>query len=204
MTSDDLRAPDPFAAMPDLDARLSRLRQRLAVEAEREGLLDVAYRSVDSPVGRLLLAATPQGLVRVAYEVEDHDAVLASLSERISPRVLRANGRLDPVAVQLDAYFAGARSRFTLSLDLRLATGFRLSVLEHLRDIPYGSTASYATVAALAGSPRAVRAVGTACATNPLPVVLPCHRVIHSDGRIGRYLGGQQAKQSLLRLEGAL
>ncbi|ABD09541.1 cysteine methyltransferase [Frankia sp. CcI156] len=204
MTSDDLRAPDPFAAMPDLDARLSRLRQRLAAEAEREGLLDVAYRSVDSPVGRLLLAATPQGLVRVAYEVEDHDAVLASLSERISPRVLRANGRLDPVAVQLDAYFAGARSRFTLSLDLRLATGFRLSVLEHLRDIPYGSTASYAAVAALAGSPRAVRAVGTACATNPLPVILPCHRVIYSDGRIGRYLGGEQAKQSLLRLEGAL
>lgn len=204
MTGSDVPELGLVAVVPGAEARLIQLRRRLVVEAEREGLLDVMYRTVDSPVGRLLLAATRQGLVRVAYEVEDHDAVLAALAERISPRILRADGRLDTVAEQLDDYFSKARSGFDLALDRRLSAGFRLRVLEQLRSIPYGSTASYAAVASLAGSPRAVRAVGTACATNPLPVIIPCHRVVRSDGGIGRYVGGDDAKQTLLHLEGAL
>ncbi|MCM3923596.1 methylated-DNA--[protein]-cysteine S-methyltransferase [Frankia sp. AiPs1] len=204
MTGHDVPELDPLAAVAGAEVDLSGLRLRLLAEAERDGLLDVVYRTVDAPVGRLLLAATRRGLVRVAYEVEGHDTVLATLAERISPRLLTAGGQLDAVAGQLDDYFSRARSGIDVDLDLRLASRFRLTVLEHLREIPYGSTASYAAVAALAGSPRAVRAVGTACATNPLPIVVPCHRVVRSDGGIGRYVGGDDAKRTLLRLEGAI
>ena len=182
---------------------LARLRGRLADEAARADVLDVAFRTVDSPVGALLLAATPAGLVRVAYAREDHDRVLADLAARISPRVLRAPRRLDAAARELEEYFAGRRRAFELSLDLRLAKGFRRDVLGHLPDIRYGSTASYAALAAAAGNPRAVRAVGSACATNPLPVVVPCHRVVRSDGALGQYIGGVEAKAALLVLEGA-
>lgn len=178
-----------------------RLRERLAAEAEREGVLDVAYRTLDTPVGRLLLAATELGLVRVAYAAEDHDTVLAALAESVSPRVLAAPRRLDAVSDQLAEYFAGRRRYFEVPLDLRLAGGFRKAVLERLGEIGYGETRSYAQVAAAAGSPKAVRAAGTACATNPLPVVLPCHRVVRSDGSLGGYLGGLGAKRSLLELE---
>jgi methylated-DNA-[protein]-cysteine S-methyltransferase len=180
-----------------------RLRARLAADAEREGILDIAYRTVDTPVGSLLLAATPAGLVRVAYESAGHEAALTTLAERVSPRILHAPGRLDPVARQLDEYFAGSRRSFDVPLDLRLAAGFRRSVLAHLAEIGYGRTESYAEVAAAAGSPRAVRAVGTACATNPVPVVLPCHRVVRSDGSPGGYAGGPAAKRTLLALEAA-
>jgi methylated-DNA-[protein]-cysteine S-methyltransferase len=199
MSTDELIA----ALGADDESAHTRLRARLAAEAEAAELLDVAYRTVDSPVGPLLLAATPQGLVRVAYAREDHDAVLARLADRISPRVLYAPARLDPVARELDEYFAGRRHTFGVPLDLRLSAGFRRAVLTHLREIGYGSTASYAAVATAAGSPAAVRAVGTACATNPLPVVVPCHRVVRSDGSIGRYVGGTEAKQALLALEAA-
>ena len=185
------------------DDVIERLHERLASAAGDAGLLDVAYRTVDSPVGPLLLAATDAGLVRVAYAREDHERVLADLAARISPRVLRAPARLDAAARELDDYFAGRRRAFDLPLDLRLARGFRRSVLTHLPEIDYGSTASYATLAAAAGSPRAVRAVGTACATNPLPVVVPCHRVVRSDGALGQYIGGTEAKHALLVLEGA-
>jgi methylated-DNA-[protein]-cysteine S-methyltransferase len=185
------------------DDVIERLHERLASAAGDAGLLDVAYRTVDSPVGPLLLAATDAGLVRVAYAREDHERVLADLAARISPRVLRAPARLDAAARELDDYFAGRRRAFDLPLDLRLARGFRRSVLTHLPEIGYGSTASYATLAAAAGSPRAVRAVGTACATNPLPVVVPCHRVVRSDGALGQYIGGTEAKHALLVLEGA-
>jgi methylated-DNA-[protein]-cysteine S-methyltransferase len=150
-----------------------------------------------------LLAATEQGLVRVAYENQDHDRVLATLAELVSPRVLRAPARLDPAARQLEEYFGGQRQRFDLPLDLRLAHGFRRSVLGHLPDIGYGHTESYAQVAAAVGSPRAIRAAGTACALNPLPVVVPCHRVIRSDGSLGQYAGGPAAKEILLELEGS-
>lgn len=182
---------------------MSALRARLAEQAAAAGLLDVAYRTVDSPIGSLLLAATDQGLVRVAFASEDHDAVLARLAARISPRLLRAPARLDPAAREIDEYLAGRRVRFDLALDLRLSAGFRRVVLGQLPGIGYGSTASYATVAAAAGRPKAVRAAASACATNPVPIVLPCHRVVRSDGSIGGYAGGVSVKQTLLELEAA-
>ena len=195
---------DLLDAFPVEESDVDRLRGRLAAAAEAEGILDVAYRTVDTPVGPLLLAATERGLVRVAYPNQGHDAVLQALADRISPRVLHAPARLDPVARQLDDYFAGRRRRFDVPLDWRLSTGFRSTVLHHLAtDVDYGRTASYAALAALAGNPRAVRAVGTACATNPLPVVVPCHRVVRSDGAIGNYAGGVEAKRTLLDLEAA-
>lgn len=195
---------NPLLEVSEVNAdELSALRDRLAAAADEAGILDVAYTTVDTPVGTLLLAATGMGLVRVAYECEDHDQVLATLAARVSPRVLRAPARLDPVVKQLDEYFAARRRRFDLPLDLALSAGFRRGVLAQLAEIAYGTTATYTTLAAAAGSPRAVRAVGTACATNPLPVVIPCHRVVRSDGSIGQYLGGPEAKKSLLALERA-
>ena len=195
---------DLLATIPTPDgATLALLQADLVRRAEAEGLLDVAYRTVDSPLGALLLAATPVGLVRLAFEGEDHAAVLATIADDISPRVLRAPPRLDDAARQLEEYFAGRRRRFDVPVDLRLAHGFRRAVLEHLRDIPYGGTESYATVARAAGSPNAVRATGSACATNPVPLVVPCHRVVRSDGSIGQYRGGVEAKRHLLALEAA-
>jgi methylated-DNA-[protein]-cysteine S-methyltransferase len=182
-------------------AHLGLLHDRLAAAADGHGVLDVAYRTVDSPVGPLLLAATEVGLVRVAYHREGHDTVLQTLSEKVSPRVLRAPARLDAVARELDEYFAGRRHRFDAALDWRLSAGFRSVVLHHLSEIGYGHTASYAVVAALAGNSKAVRAVGSACASNPLPVVVPCHRVVRADGGLGGYLGGVEAKRTLLTLE---
>ena len=180
---------------------LTGLRGRLVDAAEREGLLDVAYRTLDTPVGSLLLAATERGLVRVAFGREDHELVLAALAARLSPRVLAAPRRLDPVAAELDRYFGGRLTRFSVPVDLVLARGFRRAVLGHLRQIGYGRTESYAEVAAAAGNPRAVRAVGSACATNPVPVVVPCHRVVRADHTLGGYVGGLEAKRALLELE---
>jgi methylated-DNA-[protein]-cysteine S-methyltransferase len=194
--TDDLKRA--FPADPG-DLRL--LRERLVAAAQADAILDVAYRTVDSPVGRLLLAATDAGLVRVAYPNEDHDAVLQALADRVSPRILSAPIRLEGAARELDEYFGGQRRSFDLPLDWRLSTGFRRAVLSHLTDIGYGRTASYAAVATLAGNPKAIRAAASACATNPLPIVVPCHRVIYSDGRIGNYLGGPDAKRTLLTLE---
>jgi methylated-DNA-[protein]-cysteine S-methyltransferase len=193
-----------FSELPEVDADAERrLHDRLSAAAERSGILDVAYRTLDTPVGPLLLAATEAGLVRVAYTREGHERVLEQLATRVSPRVLLAPRRLEPAAREIEEYFAGRRRTFDLPLDLRLASGFRRAVLDHLPEIGYGTTASYAAVAAAAGSPRAVRAVGTACATNPLPVVVPCHRVVRSDGTLGQYAGGVEAKRALLDLEAA-
>src|SRR3954452_1404206 len=192
----------PLLADPDADA-LTRLHDRLADAAGDRGLLDVAYRTVDSPVGPLLLAVTDRGLVRVAFARDGHDHVLAELADRISPRLLEAPARLDIVARELDEYFAHRRRTFDLPLDLQLASGYRREVLEHLRQGAYGTPTSYAGLAAATRSPRAVRAVGTACATNPLPLVVPCHRVVKSDGSIGNYGGGVDAKRVLLALEAA-
>ena len=194
---------ETLSAPADTDA-LARLRARLTASAEADGLLDVAYTVVDSPVGGLLLAATERGLVRVAYACEDHDAVLEALAQKVSPRVLRAPRRLDGAARELDEYFAGTRTAFDLPLDHALSHGFRQLVQSRLPDIGYGTTLSYKQVAELVGSPAAVRAVGTACATNPLPVVLPCHRVLRSDGGLGGYIGGLEAKTALLSLEKAV
>ncbi len=202
MTTDpDTSFLSPLAAVDSSAYRA--LRARLAEEAARDGILDVAYRTMDTPVGELLLAATDRGLIRVAYPAEGHDAVLSALAGQVSPRVLRAPARLDAAARQLDEYFTRTRQSFGLSLDLRLARGFRRTVLEHLTQIGYGTTASYGAVAAAAGSPAAVRAVGTACARNPLPVIIPCHRVVRGDGSIGQYVGGAGAKRALLDLEAA-
>jgi methylated-DNA-[protein]-cysteine S-methyltransferase len=201
-TESDLAEALQHAVIVDSD-HLGRLRSRLAASAATQGLLDVAYRTIDTPVGSLLLAATDTGLVRVAYANEDHDRVLQTLSDRISPRILHHPSRLDTTVRELDEYFAGRRRTFSVPLDWRLSAGFRAAVLQHLTDIEYGHTASYATVARLAGHPKAFRAVGTACATNPLPVVVPCHRVVKSDGSMGGYLGGPDAKATLLELEAA-
>jgi len=193
---------DNFASPSD-PATLSRLRHRLALAAEVAGLLDVAYTTIDSPVGGLLLAATPKGLVRVAYEIEDHDRVLDTLSQRLSPRVLRAPRRLDAVARELEEYFSRRRQIFDVALDLSLSSGFRQLVQQHLPQIGYGQTRTYGQVAELVGNPNAVRAVGSACATNPLPLVVPCHRVLRADGTPGGYVGGPRVKRELLSLEAA-
>lgn len=187
---------------PDTQA-LRRLHDRLAAAARADGLLDVSYRTLDTPVGCLLLAATPVGLVRIAFAGQDHDRVLEDLAGRVGPRILADARALDPVVRELDEYFAGTRTRFDLPLDQRLSTGFRAAVLAQLPHIDYGRTASYAQVAQAAGHPRAVRAVGTACGANPLPIVVPCHRVVRADGTPGGYAGGPQAKRVLLALEGA-
>jgi methylated-DNA-[protein]-cysteine S-methyltransferase len=192
------------AAFPSADAALvSALHARLVERAEREGLLDVAVRTVESPLGPLLLAASRRGLVRIAFAREGHDAVLAELAERVSPRILVAPHRLDDAARELDEYFARRRRAFALQLDLSLAHGFRRDVLARLARAPYGATLSYAQLARAAGSPRAVRAAASACASNPLPLVVPCHRVVRSDGTLGEYRGGAAAKRALLALEGA-
>ncbi|WP_309081481.1 methylated-DNA--[protein]-cysteine S-methyltransferase [Zhihengliuella sp.] len=192
---------------------LRQLRERLEHEAGAAELIDVAFRTVDSPVGRLLVATTERGLVRVAFESEGHDAVLDVLSARISPRILRSGGsshgsapgtlrrRLDETARELDAYFAGRLQAFDVPLDFSLSSGFRQAVQRELTGIGYGRTMTYREMAELVGNPKAVRAVGTACATNPLPVVVPCHRVLRTDGSLGGYLGGFAAKAALLDLE---
>jgi methylated-DNA-[protein]-cysteine S-methyltransferase len=180
---------------------LDRLHARLADEARVAGMLDLAYTTVDSPVGPLLLVSTEVGIVRVAFEREGHETVLSSLADSVSPRILRSPARLSEAASQLDRYFSGELHRFDLPLDLRLVGGFRLEVIRHLVEIGYGRTESYTEVAMATGRPQAVRAVGTACGRNPLPVVVPCHRVVRSDGSFGGYLGGTEAKHALLALE---
>lgn len=202
-TTDDERIAallDRIQARPD---DLARLHRRLELASQRTGLLDIAYRTLETPVGVLLLAATEQGLLRVAYDREDHDAVLAALAEKVSPRILRAPARLDQAAREIDQYFARSRTAFDLPLDFSLAHGFRRVVQQYLPAIAYGQTRSYAQVAAQVGNPQARRAVGSACATNALPIVVPCHRVIRADGTAGAYVGGPEAKTYLLGLEAA-
>jgi methylated-DNA-[protein]-cysteine S-methyltransferase len=209
MTTADIRddrelVSQLFAAIPALDTDDAvRVHERLEDAASEAGVLDLAYRTVDTPFGALLLVSTPEGLVRVAFELEGHDAVLSRLTSTISPRILRSPRRLDEAARELDEYFAGERRRFDLPVDLRLSRGFRRIVLDHLREVEYGDTASYASLAVAAGRPSATRAVGSACATNPLPIVVPCHRVVRSDGTIGQYLGGTEVKKALLAMESA-
>ena len=178
---------------------MARLRTALAERAATEGLLDVAYTTFDSPVGTLTLARTPHGLVRIAFDGET--GVLDELATRISPRVLRAPSQLDDVRRELDEYFAGRRTGFDLALDWTLSSGFRRQVLVQTAAIPYGRTSTYAILAAQAGSPKAFRAAGTALATNPIPIVVPCHRVLPSSGALGNYRGGPDRKRLLLDLE---
>lgn len=177
---------------------------RLAERASTEGLLDVAYTTTDSPFGTLLLATTPKGLVRVGLPNQDADELLADLATRVSPRVLEAPSRLDETRRELDLYFEGKLTEFDLPLDWQLSKDFRRKVLRAIARIPYGQTRSYTQMATSAGNVRAVRAAGTACGTNPIPVVVPCHRVLRSGGALGGYGGGLPMKEALLHLEGVL
>ena len=177
---------------------------RLAERASAEGLLDVAYTTADSPFGTLLLARTPKGLVRVGLPNQDADELLVDLATRVSPRVLEAPAQLDEARRELDLYFEGRLTEFDLPLDWQLTTGFRRKAQRAIARIPYGQTRSYTQVAASAGNERAVRAAGTACGSNPIPIVVPCHRVLRSGGALGGYGGGLPMKEALLRLEGVL
>jgi methylated-DNA-[protein]-cysteine S-methyltransferase len=193
----------------ELERALSGVPERRPPELERAaeaaGLLDVAYATLDSPAGSLLLAATPRGLIRVAYldrERELEDA-LAQLAAAVSPRILASPRRLDQPRRELDEYFAGTRREFHVALDWRLSRGFTRRVLRAAARIPFGSVSSYQQVAARAGSPRASRAAGNALGANPLPIIVPCHRVLHSGGGLGGYTGGLDRKRLLLALEGS-
>jgi methylated-DNA-[protein]-cysteine S-methyltransferase len=181
-----------------MDRSLARLRERAATE----GLLDVAYASADSPFGTLLLARTAGGLVRLALPGEDVDATLADLAGRISPRVLEAPERFDAERRELEDYFEGRRREFDLPIDWQLSHGFLLRAREGIAAIPYGETRTYTDLARGAGNERAVRAAGTACSRNPIPLVVPCHRVVRSDGSLGLYAGGVEMKKQLLEMEG--
>jgi methylated-DNA-[protein]-cysteine S-methyltransferase len=184
------------------EAGLDALLASALARADADDLVDVAWVVEDSPVGPLLLAATPRGLVRVGFGTEE--GVLDELATAVSPRVVHLPARLDGVRRQLDEYFAGDRRHFDLDLDRQLSHGYRRQVLEALSAVPYGETVSYKDLAERTGNPKASRAVGTAMATNPIPIVVPCHRVLRSGGALGGYGGGIETKVWLLRLEGAL
>jgi methylated-DNA-[protein]-cysteine S-methyltransferase len=172
--------------------------------AEQEGLLDVAYAEIDSPVGRLLLATTPHGLVRVSFPIEPSEKVLEELAGSVSPRILESPTKLDEARRELESYFEGRLIDFDLPLDWQLTHGFYRKVLRATARIPYGQTRNYKQMATKAGSPRAVRATGSALGSNPLPIIVPCHRVLRTGGALGGYGGGLDTKQALLELEGAL
>jgi methylated-DNA-[protein]-cysteine S-methyltransferase len=170
-----------------------------------EGLLDVAYATVDSPLGPLVVASTPRGLVRLAYAgSRGEDEVVEDLAAKLSPRVLEAPERLDEVRRELEEYFEGRRDEFELPIDWSLTHGFTSKVLRQTARIGFGKTSTYAEIANRAGSPRAVRAAGNALGANPIPVVVPCHRVLRTGGALGGYTGGVERKEFLLRLEGVL
>lgn len=181
------------------------LAEQFAARAEDEGLVDVAYTVEDSPVGPLLLAATRRGLVELGYEGEKElDAYLERLAAKVSPRVLEAPARLDPVRRELDEYFEGRRTEFDVPLDWSLTKGFTRRILRATAKVPYGAVSTYRQMAAKAGNDRAVRAAGNALGANPIPIVVPCHRILRTGGSLGGYGGGLPRKEFLLRLEGAL
>ena len=187
----------PTTKSPTLEKNLEAVRERAAAE----GLLDVAYATADSPFGTLLLARTPQGLVRIGLPNEDPDELLADLAGRISPRVLETSAGLDQERRELEDYFAGRRHAFELPIDWQLSHGFLLRARQGIVAIPYGETRTYTDLARGAGNERAVRAAGSACSRNPIPLVVPCHRVLRSDGSLGGYAGGLEMKEKLLDLE---
>jgi methylated-DNA-[protein]-cysteine S-methyltransferase len=190
------------APVAELDRRA--LNAALAQRARSSGLLDVAYAELDSPIGELIIFVTPRGLLRIKYADEPIEGVLADVADRVSPRILRAPSRTDPVRRELDGYFALRRQRFDLPIDWSLVHGFAGGVLRETARIPFGDVRSYGQVAARAGSPRAARAAGNALGSNPIPIVVPCHRVLHADGKLGGYSGGLDRKRFLLALEGSL
>jgi methylated-DNA-[protein]-cysteine S-methyltransferase len=179
------------------------LDRRFRDAAARESLLDVAYDLVDTPVGTLLVAASDRGLCRIAYDAEP-ERELDLLARAFGVRVLRSASPIEPARRQLDEYFEGKRRRFDLALDIALQADFNRRVLRELARVPYGEVVTYGELAARAARPRAARAVGTVMNRNPLPIVLPCHRVIGANGKLVGYGGGLERKEALLRLEGAL
>ncbi len=183
---------------PDAERLVADLRRNAA----ESGLLDVAYASLDSPLGTLLVAVTPRGLVRIAYPGEGEDHVLGELAAGLSPRILHAPERTDAVRRELDDYFAGRRRAFDLPLDWSLVRGFAVGILRATAQVPFGSVSTYGRVAAQAGSPRGARAAGNALHVNPIPIVVPCHRIVPASGELGGYGGGQERKRYLLDLEG--
>jgi methylated-DNA-[protein]-cysteine S-methyltransferase len=201
MTELERRLASPPALAP-FDAR--RAGAVLAQRALAEGLVDVAYGWLDSPLGRLIVAVTPRGLVRISYEGEAEDRVLEELAAGVSPRVLRAPERTDAARRELEAYFVGQLKTFDLPIDWSLVHGFTLGVLKATAEVPYGHVATYGQMAASAGSPRAARAAGNALHINPIPIVVPCHRIVPASGGIGKYGGGEERKAFLLSLEGAI
>jgi methylated-DNA-[protein]-cysteine S-methyltransferase len=193
----------PAAGGAKRDRRTEAAVDTFTAIAAAEGLLDIAYATADSPFGPLLLARTPTGLVRVGLPSEGVDAMLADLSQRISPRMLESPAALDQERRELDRYFAGKLDHFDLPIDWQLSHGFHRRAREGMVAIPYGETRTYTELARGAGNERAVRAAGSACARNPIPLVIPCHRVLRSDGSLGGYAGGLPMKEGLLKLEGA-
>ncbi len=189
-------------AIPDVSDAVRRASER----AFDEGAVDVAYAELDSPLGTLVAAGTERGLLRLAYEDFNGglDAVLDHLARRVSPRILEAPAKLDEVRRELDEYFEGRRRDFDVPIDWSLTSGFTQRVLQATARIPFGRVGSYASVAAEAGSPKATRAAGNALGSNPIPIVVPCHRVLRSGGKLGGYTGGLEKKETLLRLEGVL
>jgi methylated-DNA-[protein]-cysteine S-methyltransferase len=181
-----------------------RATEEFLASARQKSLIDVRYAQIDSPVGELLVAATNRGLVCVAFPEQAPEEVLDGLARRVSPRVLEAPATLDPVRRQLEEYFSGARRDFELDLDWKLISGFARGVLKATAAIPFGSLSTYQAVAANAGSPRGSRAAGNALGSNPIPIVIPCHRVLRSGGQLGGYAGGPDRKRFLLELESAL
>jgi methylated-DNA-[protein]-cysteine S-methyltransferase len=202
--TDDLERRLAGAAPPQPDLDLDRFRGEFARRAADAGLLDVAYGTLDSPLGTLTAFVTSRGLVRLSYPGEAIDRQLADLAGDVSPRILEAPERTDGVRRQLDEYFGGARHAFDLPIDWRLLRGFRAAVLRATAAIPFGSVSSYREIAAAAGSPKAYRAAGNALGSNPIPIVVPCHRVLHAGGGLGGYTGGLDRKRYLLGLEGVL
>jgi len=190
----DLKAPS--LDMAELEAQLQR-------RARDAGLLDVAYGELDSPLGKLLVAVTGRGLVRLAYPGEEPEGVLDELAARVSPRILHAPEQTDAVRRELEAYFGGRLHRFTTKIDWSLVHGFATGVLQATARVPFGELSTYREVATEAGSPRAARAAGNALGSNPIPIVVPCHRIVHADGSLGGYTGGLDRKRFLLALEGA-
>jgi methylated-DNA-[protein]-cysteine S-methyltransferase len=188
----DRAALGPDALLPELEPA-----------AAAAGLLDVAFATLDSPLGRLLLAATPRGLVRLAYldDDEEQDRVLEQLAARVSPRILASPRRLDGPRRELEQYFAGDRRTFELPLDWQLTRGFGRRVLRATAQVPFGSFTTYKQVATQAGSPRGSRAAGNALGANPIPIIVPCHRVLHASGGLGGYTGGVERKRTLLAIE---
>ncbi|CAN5588001.1 methylated-DNA--[protein]-cysteine S-methyltransferase [soil metagenome] len=212
MTNENTSRPDPtekalaaaLRGSAPSDERVTAANAAVLARAEGEGLVDVAYATLDSPYGELFVAATDRGVVKLGLPNRGTDGVLEQLASAVSPRVLESPARLDGPRRELDAFFEGKLHEFETPVDWSLTKGFTDKVLHVVASIPYGRTLSYGEVAERAGNPRAFRAAGTACGANPVPLIVPCHRVVQASGEPGNYGGGPEMKRSLLEHEGAL